>query len=311
MPIKNKLIPLVLLFTTTLSCNFYQIQENRLKKTFKKHGLSQHVYTADKTRISYWEGGEGRPLVMLHGFGASAIFQWEKQIAAFIKDRRLIIPDLVYFGESSSSRSNYSVDFQASTIIRLLDSLQVDSFDLIGLSYGGLTAATIADKIPGRVTSLIISDSPIKFYTHENNLRAVKKFKARDIKSLLIPEKPKDVPRLLKLAYHKPPGIPGFALKNIHEKMFYNQPREKGQLLDYMLHNEKHLRDKEYRIKNKILLIWGRYDFLIPPRIGESLHSYFKRNSRLVIIEKAAHMPNMERPKKFNEIVLNFLKTKN
>ena len=59
--------------------------------------------------------------------------------------------------------------------------------------------------------------------------------------------------------------------------------------------------------KVRVLLIWGKYDPLVPPKASEH---YLKAmtQSNLVVIDSAGHLSNYEKPIVFNPVVSNFLK---
>jgi len=300
--------PAVIIISLTLfSCNFYKIRENQVNSKFVRAGLSSNKLQLNNTTIHYWTGGSGDPLILIHGFGADSRFQWYDQVPELSKKYTLIVPDLIYFNESVSTSNDFSVEFQANKLIELIKHLKIRNFSMMGVSYGGLVAITICDKMPDRVDKLIISDSPIKFYTTKHNEEALKKYNAKTIQELLIPKEPEGIPRLMELAYYDPPWVPGIVLKNVHENMFKNQAEEKGRLLEYLKVNEKKFNNMNYRVNCKVLLVWGKYDMLIPVEIGYKLKEYLKDKARLEIIDKTGHMPNLEKPGEFNKVVGEFL----
>ncbi|HWY24837.1 MAG TPA: alpha/beta fold hydrolase, partial [Nevskia sp.] len=89
-------------------------------------------------RLHYEEAGEGVPLVLLHGIGASRQ-DWEFNVPALARRYRVITPDLRGFGLSERS-GNYSVATFANDIWQLLEQLEVERFHLIGHSMGGAVA---------------------------------------------------------------------------------------------------------------------------------------------------------------------------
>ena len=68
--------------------------------------------------------------------------------------------------------------------------------------------------------------------------------------------------------------------------------------------------DEMRNIKAPTLILWGKYDQALgpPERTGERLHRDIS-GSRLVVIDNAGHLPQLERPEEFNRIVRQFLKT--
>ncbi|MBN1409245.1 MAG: alpha/beta hydrolase [Spirochaetales bacterium] len=298
---------LSLFLLSLCACNFYQCQEGMVESKFKSAGLESKYLAIENTGIHYWKGGKGFPLLMLHGFGADSRFQWAEQVETFSSLYTLIIPDLIYFDGSTSSSNDFSIDFQAEMMTRLMDHLKIDRFFLLGVSYGGLVGITLTDKIPGRIGKLIICDSPVKFYSVQDSEEAWKAFGVNSAQDLFVPKRPEDLPRLLELAYYHPPWTPDFVLPDVYENMFKNQQEEKSRLLDYLKDENEYFRQKEYTVNCDVLLIWGRHDALIPLKTAEQLKSYLGSKTELVIIEDTAHMPGMERPEQFNKVVLDFL----
>jgi 3-oxoadipate enol-lactonase len=108
-------------------------------------------------RLHYEEAGEGPPLVLLHGIGASRR-DWEFNVPEFARGYRVISPDLRGFGLSEKS-GNYSVATFARDVWELLQHLGVESFDLIGHSMGGAVALQMAVDQPQRVMRLVAADT--------------------------------------------------------------------------------------------------------------------------------------------------------
>ncbi|MFK7934685.1 MAG: alpha/beta fold hydrolase [Saprospiraceae bacterium] len=66
------------------------------------------------------------------------------------------------------------------------------------------------------------------------------------------------------------------------------------------------LGDKLHQIKIPALLIWGRYDSITPPFVGEKFNELIE-NSKLVFVEECGHAPMMEHPQTFNRHLEEFL----
>ena len=306
------ILGIILVILLVRSCNFHQLVDKALSKKFKHYGMvSKTLNIGEHTSLQYWHGGQGKPLLLLHGFGATAKYQWEKQLKAFLKEYQLIIPNLIYFGESRSQKGEFSIDFQVNCMQQLVEHLQLDNFSLIGLSYGGVVGITLANKLPHRVQKLVICGSPIRYYTEEDIAATLQRYEADSIENLLIPPAKSDLRKLLKIAFHRPPPLPKFVQKDVYEGLFSHQKNEKRKLLTYLYEHRTELSTMDFDLTCPILLIWGVEDRLIPTKIGEQLHDYFgAEQASFVTIENTAHMPNIERPKVYNKLVLSFLNNK-
>lgn len=94
----------------------------------------------DGLKLAYRELGQGRPLVLLHGFTADGT-QWiEHGPAAAIAEQgyRVILPDLRGHGDSPRPHdpTAYPLDVLADDGLALVDFLEVDDYDLGGYSLG-------------------------------------------------------------------------------------------------------------------------------------------------------------------------------
>lgn len=99
--------------------------------------------------------GEGRPLVLLHGFlGGSAL--WNEQLHAFSNAHDVICPDLAGFGDSRRISAPDTIEGHARAVLALLDGLGLAAFDLLGHSMGGMVAQEIARLAPQSVCKLVL-----------------------------------------------------------------------------------------------------------------------------------------------------------
>ena len=104
-----------------------------------------HFPGFDGARMAWHEMGEGRPVVMLHGFFSDAETNWIKYgHAAAIAARgfRVIMPDLRAHGESAKPHdaAAYPPDVLATDNLALIDHLGLTDYDLVGYSLGARTS---------------------------------------------------------------------------------------------------------------------------------------------------------------------------
>jgi pimeloyl-ACP methyl ester carboxylesterase len=102
--------------------------------------------TIDRVEIAVHEVGEGRPLILLHGFFSDANTNWIKYgHAALLAEAgfRVIMPDLRAHGQSDKSHdpAHYPHDILADDQFALIEHLGLTDFDLGGYSLGGRTVA--------------------------------------------------------------------------------------------------------------------------------------------------------------------------
>lgn len=108
-------------------------------------------------RASYREWGVGRPVVLLHGGGASGAL-WAKTAEWMAPDFRLIAPDLLGCGNTSGwpERSALTHDLQADLVNECIERHVGCAVDVVGHSYGGASAVRLYVNAPHRVRSLVL-----------------------------------------------------------------------------------------------------------------------------------------------------------
>lgn len=291
------------------ACTTFKLADKYTNNKFKKKDFQRQIKTIGDVSVEYWDNHNKKPvLVLIHGFGATANFQWFKQIKSLEKEYRLIIPSLLYFGETTPiTNYKYGVQDQVNIISGLLDSLKIDNAHICGVSYGGLVAGEFTRQNPERVNKLVLFDAVLKFYSEEDVKNLCDAYDVSDFKELFVPQNEKELKRLIKVAYLKPPQVPAFLLKSAYKELYKAKLNHLKLLLSTMYVEMSFLKEQEYKFKNETLLIWGEQDDVVPLSLAKQLNQHLV-NSKLITIPKTKHMPNLEKPRLFNSIITEFLK---
>lgn len=276
------------------ACNVVRIGERTLSRKLERRGLRPETVLLGDANVTYWEGGEGPPVVLLHGFGASAMWQWHEQAGPLARNHRVIIPDLLWFGGSWSKRRDFSIDHQIATVMALLDHLGVEQADFVGISYGGIVAHELAAMHPDRVRRLAILDSPGRSYTTDDHTAMLERFAVKDVGELLVPDAPEDIAVLLGLGYYKPPKTPRWVQSQVLDGMYSDFREEKILLLESLLGQLPELDRRPGRVTHETLLIWGDNDPVFPLEIARRLEAEMEGRATLRVVERACHAPNLE-----------------
>lgn len=112
-------------------------------------------------------GGDGTPLVVIHGLFGSAD-NWRSHIKAWQEGRRVVAVDLRNHGRSPHAQGMAYADM-ADDVLALLDRLALPRVHLLGHSMGGKVAISLARLAPERVASLIIADIAPVAYGHDHD----------------------------------------------------------------------------------------------------------------------------------------------
>lgn len=105
--------------------------------------------------------GDGPPLVLLHGFAASGRF-WGAVYDQLAADRRLIVPDLLGFGDSPKPETGYSAEDHADAIARTLIELAGPTPAVVAAhSLGCVIAFQLATRHPDLVSGVVGFGPPL------------------------------------------------------------------------------------------------------------------------------------------------------
>ena len=303
----NSLLVLIVI-NGIAACNIYKSAERHVDKRMKAGEMKGRIVMLDRDRVEYWDNGKDKPvLVLVHGFGATAKYQWYKQIDWLSENYRVIMPNLNYFGNTEPAEGQYSVADQVRMVHRLLDSLGINNYNLCGVSYGGLVAFEMAQERPDRVEKLIAFDAPIKFMYESDIEITCQRFRVQSVEELFVPSGPMGLRKLRYMATGKRSMLPSASLRRFYLEMYAGNLKDKRALITQLLSDIKFYNDRSYSLKMPVLLIWGDNDPVIPADRGEQLKEYIGDNAAYHVIKNGAHMPNLSKTNKFDKILREFL----
>ncbi|HYJ01303.1 MAG TPA: alpha/beta hydrolase [Nitrososphaeraceae archaeon] len=252
----------------------------------------------DKYLIRYYDivnNSSNRPAILfLHGLGGSAE-RWTKIIPSLSSKYRLIIPDIIGFGYSEKPHVEYTVDFFINFIKKFLNILNISDVIIIGSSFGGLLALEYAMKYNDTVKKLILV-SPAGM------MRYVTPTLKHYISAALYPTY-ENVLRAYKEMVYDSTIANDVSILDFINRM--NLQNSKYAFMSTLMGFNDHpnLNDR-LKIDIPTLIIWGRYDKLIPVRYAKK----FKiPNSRIVIIDHCGHYPHLEKIEIFTKTLTKFL----
>ena len=248
----------------------------------------QHIYIGDE--------GKGFPLVLVHGFLGSSKM-WEPQINFFKDYFRVIAPDLPGFGKSSKIKSLDSINSMAKIVLELLKKRDINKFNLMGHSMGGMIVQEMAIISGDKINKLIcystgsIGDIPGRFESIDLSREKLKKDGIE-----------KTANRISKKWFVEGDKAKYFYLCDNANKTTSEEAADNALKA---LKNWRGLENLQ-NIKNKTLIIWGDKDTAYNFNQVDVLNKNIP-NSKIEIIKGCSHNVHLEIPEKFNEIVKNFL----
>jgi pimeloyl-ACP methyl ester carboxylesterase len=134
---------------------------------------SPHAPGIRPIRIHYRELGRGRPLVFLHGGWGYGVYPIDRQIEAFRREFRILIPDRTGYGHSTHLPGEMPLDFHqraAQETLGFLDALGIERAIFWGHSDGAVIAAMFGLRAPERCERLILE--AFHFYRNKPGSRS-------------------------------------------------------------------------------------------------------------------------------------------
>lgn len=253
---------------------------------------------------SYYEGGEGPTLLLVHGFSSNKDV-WLSLAQKLVTRFHLIIPDLPGWGESTRiEKGNYDIDAQAARLDAFILALDLRNIVLVGHSMGGAIAGTYAADRQGRANRLALL-GPQGLSFDENDF-------IRDLdagKNPFVYDDRAGVERTTDLVYLNPPvmtnqqvdaAIAGNRANRNFIETTLKQIRNPTQWLALDSRLEK--------MSLPVLGIWCREDKVIDISASQTLRSGLADN-RLkdnFTLEGCNHLPMIERPGETAKILTDF-----
>ena len=228
-----------------------------------------------RTLFARSQPGEGMPVVLLHGlFGSSA--SWAEVCSGL--DRPCIAFDLPGFG-GSDLPTRPDVAAYAEDVAAGLSELGVDRFELVGHSFGGAVAAALAERLPARVTNLLLL-APAGFGRIASAELATAPGLCRAATAAL--------PRMLRRR-----GIAVHCTATVVEA-------SRRATVALVRAGRSAARMAAYR--GPVTALWGSADTVVPPRHGRGVLASFPQTD-VVLMDGVGHHPQHERAAALRELV--------
>ena len=259
----------------------------------------KEIALADGTRMVWLEGGSGAPLVLVHGFGADK--DNFTRVARYLTPHyRVIVPDLVGFGESAHRADvDYHYAAQAERLRAFVQALGLSRIDLGGNSMGGGIAMSYAAQHPTEVASLWLIDCAGIAEAPPSELA---KIVTTTGENPLMITKEGDFPAFLRFVMSDPPYIPGAVMDVLARERIANQALEQ-QVFRQIATDSVSASIKG--LATPTLIVWGDEDRALSVGTVPVLKALLP-NAQAVVMPHIGHAPMIERPKESAEDYLRF-----
>src|SRR3954466_8084324 len=268
-----------------------------------------HDTTIAGRRVRYCDfgAGDGRPVVMIHGLGGSWQ-DWLENIPRIGKDRRVIALDLPGHGGSEMPVEKISISGFGRCVDSLCAQLGLGEVVLVGNSMGGFTAAEVAVQFPSRAAGLVlVSAAGITINSlHGSPILAGA--------------------RLIALAFTSAAAQAAHTVtrRRVRPLMYGSFIRYPSRMPVDLLYEITHSAGgpgwmdsldaiTSYDFRERLpdtscptLVVGGAEDMLVPVRDADEFERLIP-DARKVVFEDTGHVAMMERPRTFNDCVIQFI----
>ncbi len=255
-------------------------------------GMERHILATDAGALVYWQGGEGRPLVLLHGSGDSA-GTFAAVAPDLLGDHRLLIPDLAGHGDSEPTEGILPMATIFGGLEALLDEAALDQPVLAGNSMGAWLAMFYAHKYPDRVSRVVaINGGAILGEPSEIKLMPANREEARA--SMAAIRDPSS------------PPVPDEVLDDIVARA--NSGPIRRMMMDLAGMMGYLLNGKLGEVSTPVDMLWGESDRLMKLSYAERMAHDLPR-SRITLIPECGHIPMGECPERFVGLLREILES--
>jgi magnesium chelatase accessory protein len=119
-------------------------------------GLESRFADVSGVRTRYFVGGEGPPVILLHGLGGAAA-NWTELAPLLAERRRVLVPDLPGHGRSAPRRDLRDLGDVADHVGAVAEAEAMLPAAVVGNSMGGLVALRLAVRRPDWVVALVLA----------------------------------------------------------------------------------------------------------------------------------------------------------
>ncbi|USH05722.1 alpha/beta fold hydrolase [Grimontia kaedaensis] len=271
-------------------------------------GLVLKTATISEGEVRYLEGGSGTPLLLLHGFGADKD-NWVRMAKHLTGNYRVIAPDLPGFGESLKQLDlDYDVPAQVERLKAFVEAIGLPEFHIGGSSMGGYIAGNFAVAHPDQVLSVWLLNPLGVATSPDSEMFAMLRQKERPTVLVGDANQHKE---LLAFAFHKPPFIPGFMIKELAKRAQVSFPlnsqifQQIHHITDGQVHFTVPLDTVLEGFDKPMLITWGDNDRILHVA-GADILGKLVPQAEVQVIKDMGHLPMVEAPSQTAKQFLQF-----
>jgi pimeloyl-ACP methyl ester carboxylesterase len=267
----------------------FQIESKVDHKTIENNGNTIHYFVSGNE--------EGEAIIFLHpAFGDHKCF--DRQIDYFSPSYRVITVDMLGHGLTGVGKSKDKITATAVHLAEILKTENCDKTHIVGVSVGSLLAQDFALKHPEKILSL----TALGGYNINKKQREVAKSQGKEMVKWLFK-------MIFSMDTFRRYAGSVSAINEVEQVRFYESAKHFTRKSFTVMVLDKLVANRNVQRSYPLLILSGEKDNELALKMAKQWHEK-EPNSKLFIIENAGHCANMDNAEKFNNIVMNFITTK-
>lgn len=252
-------------------------------------------------KIYYEVHGQGEPLFLIAGFSADHLI-WQTILDPLAKKYQVIILDNRGVGRSETTTEKLTIELFAQDVLAIADTLDIERFRVIGNSMGGMISQQLMRMAPQRVITAVLSNSMMTI----------------DLKLSLFAE---GMSEIMKTSA-PPEAMVKAQIVWAYSTRFLSNPKNLNLIMTLILTNPYPMTAENYKkqldalnafdsqswlstIETPTLVLGSKIDMIVTEAHTHEMAELLP-NSECYIFENEAHLPSIENPKLFLEVVESF-----
>ena len=279
-----------------------------LRVDWRRH---RHEVDVVGARVNYVEMGEGPPAVLVHGL-SGAWQNWLEQIPKFAQTHRVVAVDLPGFGASPMPPWEISIPAYGRFLRDFCERLGIERCSLIGNSMGGFIATEVAITDPDRVDELVLVSAAGITWARARREPAVMIGRIGRAAAPFALKMQMSGIRRRRLRHRAFRGIffdPSSLRREILWENVVPALKSPGYFDAITTLVGYDIRHRLTEIEVPTLIVWGRNDRVVPVPAALSYRRRIGDNAELEIFDRCGHLPQLERPTRFNRLLERFMAT--
>jgi pimeloyl-ACP methyl ester carboxylesterase len=273
----------------------------------KLPGLEQRSVEVKAVHMRYFVGGEGPPLLLVHGLGGAAS-NWTELAPLLARRHRLLVPDLPGHGGSSALPGVSGLEPYADRVALVAEREGMLPAPVVGHSLGGSVVLRLALRRPGDVQAIVLAGSA---GLSTGNIWG------RQLLSVFTTVRPGRLAARLRGRVARSPLLRRavFGFVSVADPVALTNEAVEGFLAAQLLHTDvdsawQALRRDDPRqeleqIQVPVLVLWGAEDAQLP--LDDAFEYTRRLRARLRVIPGCGHLLIGERPDVCDRAIADFL----